>query len=665
MNKRRKVTVIVVLVMLCLAAGAWLLLFDRQFRELNPNGKNAQETITEIIEIIKGPESEITGSAAEILSEWQIADRVYSHRGSAGTDEHSFEAYDAAIEAGSHNIEQDIVISSEGTLYVSHDLSAYAMTGVDRQFSDMTDAEIDGLTRYSGGKVLRLSEVFERYGSKVHYIIELKSSDDATIEAFKNEVDEHDVEGLVIVQALENEVLRSLDSIYPDMPKLQVVKTESALWQAMESDVVDIVGARVQFVNEANCNAAHERDKKFAGWTLDSEYEIRNAIDVGADSYFTNDTALALELERKYRPVASEPAVASDHSTLLFASDYQAMSGFDDPSETLRKVTRAAVSDGKQIDMAVICGDYTNDATLHDYQLSGEDSIEEIRGVLAEEANLGESDDILFEQGNHDALTDSIASSGLHEYDNYLVYVLNTEYDFPWKQGKVSGCHEKVDKAAEDMKECFDKLTASEEARPVIIAGHVPLHYTARTSSKHTTGDNLYSSVIFDVVNRAAESLDIIYLYGHDHSKGWDCYMGGACVYKAPGDGLLLPVFHDDDVNSDQFEEKKLNFTYLNAGYVGYYINCAPVEYSSDPDSVYRAADETLTCTVCEIYPDRIEITRYDENGRHVLGAAGEGNPYKGGIDEDLIGSEHYSKESAGPAVIDRKKENVEMKDAA
>ncbi|MBQ6623378.1 MAG: hypothetical protein IJH57_02040 [Mogibacterium sp.] len=45
--------------------------------------------------------------------------------------------------------------------------------------------------------------------------------------------------------------------------------------------------------------------------------------------------------------------------------------------------------------------------------------------------------------------------------------------------------------------------------------------------------------------------------------------------------------------------------------------------------SDHKAADESLTCTVCEIYPDRIEIRRYDEKGMHVLGAEGEGTLIK------------------------------------
>ena len=47
--------------------------------------------------------------------------------------------------------------------------------------------------------------------------------------------------------------------------------------------------------------------------------------------------------------------------------------------------------------------------------------------------------------------------------------------------------------------------------------------------------------------------------------------------------------------------------------------------------------------------------TRYDENGQHDTGSAGEADPYKGGIDKELIGPEYYSVKEADRAVIERK----------
>ena len=131
--------------------------------------------------------------------------------------------------------------------------------------------------------------------------------------------------------------------------------------------------------------------------------------------------------------------------------------------------------------------------------------------------------------------------------------------------------------------------------------------------------------------------------------------MGGSSVFKAKGDTLLLPVFDESGVNTDEYTEKKLNFTYLNAGYTGYYMNCGPEELEAGTVSEYEAADEALTGTTFEVYPDRVVITRYDKEGVHALGSAGEADPYKGGIDEGLIPEEVYSRETGSPQSLPRR----------
>lgn len=358
---------------------------------------------------------------------------------------------------------------------------------------------------------------------------------------------------------------------------------------------------------------------------------------------------------------AEDPSGPS--ATLFFFSDYQNMEGWDKPSATLKAILESAKKDGKQPTAVICCGDYTNDRKLHDYQLSPDATIDEIRSVIAKECSGVPQDDIIFVQGNHDQMTDKITPTGLYEYDEYLIYVLNTQYDFPWKQGRDPGFKEYVKKAAEDMRECFNGLIMNGETRPVFIAGHVPLQFTARTSSRHNTGDNMYSEYIFDVVNEAAEALDIVYLFGHDHSKGWDCYLGGACVFMQPGDTILIPDAGSNTVNTDNFTVKTLNFTYMNAGYTGYYMNCGPEELDAGSVGNYHAADETLTGTVCEIMPDELIFTRYSAEGVHTLGAAGEADPYKGGVDEGLISPEYYSKGTPGPAHIKRKSVDKDVSD--
>ncbi len=369
-----------------------------------------------------------------------------------------------------------------------------------------------------------------------------------------------------------------------------------------------------------------------------------------------------------------QEADAVPDAVIFCASDYQAEPGWDAPSANLAAILDAAASgieekdaetaaadssagsdtESVSINGFIMCGDYTNDAKLYDYQLSPDDSISEIRGVVGEKAPDVSGDDMIFVQGNHDALTDEISETGLHEFDDYLVYVLNTQNDFPWKQGKTAGALSKVRASSETLRACLKELSDRGETRPVIIAGHVPLHFTARTSSRHTTGDNMYSSLIFDAVNEAGHDLDIIYLFGHNHSKGWDCYMGGSSVMRKAGDTVLIPELNETSVTTDKYTEETLTFTYMNAGYTGYYMNCGPEELNNGTWKDYEAADTALTGTVIKIYGDRIEISKWDSEGMHQLSSRGEADPYRGGIDAGLIDESSYGTEVKSPQVIVR-----------
>ncbi|WP_094243318.1 glycerophosphodiester phosphodiesterase [Tetragenococcus halophilus] len=73
-------------------------------------------------------------------------DYVISHRGASGEEvEHTFKAYDLALDYGTKYIEQDLVTSKDGTLYISHDENAERIAGVDKNYNDMSDKEIDHL----------------------------------------------------------------------------------------------------------------------------------------------------------------------------------------------------------------------------------------------------------------------------------------------------------------------------------------------------------------------------------------------------------------------------------------------------------------------------------------------------------------------------------------
>ena len=230
--------------------------------------------------------------------DYVASSHIYSHRGVEGEIEHSFEAYDSAIEAGSRYIEQDIVMSKDGTVYVSHDPNAVYMTGVSKLYADMTDEEIDELRTYKGKEILKLSDVFDRYGRSVNYVIELKVDDERLISGFEELIDRYGYEDIVTAQCESLAPLSSLKQKYPEMPMLYVCRTKRQIAEGMAEPYVDIIGVRANYMSAGRCDAVHNAGKKFCVWTLNTREGIETAIEIGADSYFTNDTALAMETEK-------------------------------------------------------------------------------------------------------------------------------------------------------------------------------------------------------------------------------------------------------------------------------------------------------------------------------------------------------------------------------
>ena len=667
-NKSRKhrrsllAVLIAVLIILCAASAFYIVQTSTQ-RTIERNIDIA-DTVPAVDEELS---KELSDAADKTVS-YMAAEHVYSHRGASGEEtENSMAAFDKAVAEGSRNLEMDVVISADGTLYVSHEFNAWPLTGTVAQYNALHDEEIDKLRTHDGQKILKLSDVFDRYGENVNYLIELKDANNACIESFRKVVDKYGYADRIIAQSSYPSVLEKVEKIYPDMEKLHIIRSGPEFRSGLKKDYVDIVAVRNDLMSSDWCKDAHAAGKKFSVWTIDTEDEIRRAIEMGADSYFTDYTAMALKLEERYRFKYKHISVSAGPTTLFCASDYQSEKGWPSPADNLRSVLEAAYADGKNPEEFIICGDYSNDRKLHDYQISPEDAIAEIRSTVTSITPDTSEEAFVFVQGNHDKMTESITASGLHEYGKYLVYILNTENDFPWKQGKVSGSLDKVQHTADEFSKCMKELIDNGETRPVIIAGHVPLHFTARTSSKHSTGDNLYSGILFDAVNEAGKSLDIIYLFGHNHTKGWDCYMGGSCVFAPPGDSILIPKYNEGDASTDIFRQEELNFTYMNAGYVGHYMNCSPKEIENGTVDKYDAADQTLTGTICEIYPDRIVLTRYSADGIHDMNGRGEGDPYLDHLDASLISDKYYRDRTESPQTIKRlhvDKEN-ELKEAA
>ena len=213
--------------------------------------------------------------------------------------------------------------------------------------------------------------------------------------------------------------------------------------------------------------------------------------------------------------------------------------------------------------------------------------------------NLTDNEMILV-QGNHDpADTKGLAKTGPLEYEDFIVYVIN-EDDYPSKQGD-SSVRSIVEKTTNDLIIWLEQKEKAGETRPIFIATHTGLHYDIDRAD----GNNQYAYILFDAINEAAKKLDIIFLFGHNHTNG-DELVGGSLTCYTKGD--KIGVCTENSIAKRSGSYTVLNFTYMNYGYVGYIGDIYNNPSTEDPIN-------TLAVTEWSLYDNHIDVKRYNSDG--------------------------------------------------
>ncbi len=102
--------------------------------------------------------------------------RIFAHRGLTldRFDENSLEALKAAEASGIAYFEIDVRASSDGVVYVLHDVDLLRVAGVARKVAEVRSAELDAMTLKRGGKPLRLADAFDHFPA-ARFNIDLKT----------------------------------------------------------------------------------------------------------------------------------------------------------------------------------------------------------------------------------------------------------------------------------------------------------------------------------------------------------------------------------------------------------------------------------------------------------------------------------------------------------
>ena len=259
------------------------------------------------------------------------------------------------------------------------------------------------------------------------------------------------------------------------------------------------------------------------------------------------------------------------------------------------------------------CGDY-------DYDLgSGADAAGGIASLKSAVSPIAGSAEYVLVQGNHDPQSTAGGTSPSGDNDPasgaYGVFVIN-ERDYQWGQRVIEDA---TLAAAENLRRYLNSKIAVDYTAPIFVISHLPLHYSMRSNQD---GDNIYAKILFDVLqDGAAQGLNIIFLFGHNHSNGWDDYLGGPKIFLAPGESINIA----EPGSKTSYTTETLGFVYMNAGYTGYWerYNTATAATSMNFNI------EDLSMTTFTISKSSVVINRYGTAGATNLKNAGMRNWHK------------------------------------
>lgn len=371
--------------------------------------------------------------------------------------------------------------------------------------------------------------------------------------------------------------------------------------EAVETETVEAETAETEASAEDSAETPDETESEGVPFTLDRNGETPLAVVYAASDFQPSDDKTGVSTTGK--------APMNNITGQMISAGYAKDSAF-------------------AVTGALIVGDYSNHYdTWTDINVNYNNTgLAAVAGILQSKWGLTSSlnelsnlqskdnagDDVIYVQGNHDpAETKGLDSFGDNDTAHYGVFVIHEDY-FQWYQKGTGDGNDSLGVSAEDaakttaeaLRTYLQNKVDTKDNRPIFVASHVPLHFGWRTYASNKYGDNIYAKYLFDVLNEYGKELNIIFLFGHNHSNTYDDYLGGAAVYLPAGDKLRVP----DLGSTTNSTEYTLNFTYMNAGYLGYYGGKCETKLSS---------------TVFAIYSNEVVVARYDEDGAANLKDAG------------------------------------------
>lgn len=241
---------------------------------------------------------------------------ITAHTGCMGTPDNSLLSIETALSIGADIVEEDILITSDGVLVLSHDDNVYSVDGTEYRISRMSYAELSKLdikARHGApGETIRILSlesvlpILQASGKKMN--LDLKS--DECIEPVSRLVEKNRLLEQVILSGCETSRAQKVNSTNPLLRKLLNVDIslflaknymEAVQISCADAKSADCFGINVDYrvvqpelLQEA---ARHELDVYI--WTVNTEAEMKHFIEMGVRSITSRNISALVKLKQE------------------------------------------------------------------------------------------------------------------------------------------------------------------------------------------------------------------------------------------------------------------------------------------------------------------------------------------------------------------------------
>ena len=236
---------------------------------------------------------------------------LFAHRGaSAHAPENTLPAFHLAISQGAPAIEFDIQLTSDGVPVVFHDSTLGRTTNGSGRVQKETleviksyDAGVAFGPAFLGTRIPALEEIFTELDSSIFLNIELKNLAtplDRLPEMAAKIITKHSAENRVLISSFNPIALLRIGKFLPDVPRGLLLHKSSHvdLCMLFPQLISGIQSLHISFrtLTRERVYAIHKLGKRVFTYTLNHPDDIKHALKVGVDGFFTDDPVLGLRI---------------------------------------------------------------------------------------------------------------------------------------------------------------------------------------------------------------------------------------------------------------------------------------------------------------------------------------------------------------------------------